>query len=74
MASNNISTYTSVKDVLQDVWTVILKLTPKLTLEVEFEFEFGDLLLSEEEMIDAGCDPEVDSAVGRYVQGLALFF
>ena len=54
------------KDVLQNVCTVIF--------EVDSGSEFGDLLSSEEEMIDAGCDPEVNLAVVRYVQGLALLF
>lgn len=60
MASNNTRTYTSVEDVLRDVLDS--------DFEVDSGSEFGDLSSSEEEMIDAGCDPEIESAVARYVQ------
>lgn len=59
MALNNTRTYTSVEDVLRDVLDS--------DFEVDSGSEFRDLS-SEEEMIDAGCDPEIESAVARYVQ------
>jgi len=66
MASNKTRTYTSVEDVLQDVLDS--------DFEVDSGSEFGDLSSEEEEMIDAGCDPEVESAVVRYVQGNIFSF
>jgi len=66
MASNKTRTYTSVEDVLRDVLDS--------DFEVDSGSEFGDLSSSEEEMIDAGCDPEVESAVVRYVQGNIFSF
>jgi len=36
--------------------------------------EFGDLSPEEEEMIDAGCDPVVESADTRYVFEITLYF
>ena len=66
MASNNTRTYTCVKDVLRDVWDS--------DFQVDLGSEFGDLSSEEEEMIDAGCDPEVESAVARYVEGFFSLF
>ena len=66
MASNNTRTYTSVEDVLRDVLDS--------DFEVDSGSEFGDLSSEEEELIDAGCDPEVESAVARYAQGFFSFF
>ena len=66
MASKNTRTYTSVEDVLQDVLDS--------DFEVDSGSEFGDLSSEEEELIDAGRDPEVESAVERYVQGFFPFF
>lgn len=65
MASNKTRIYTSVEDVLRDVLDS--------DFEVDSGSEFGDLSSSEEEMIDAGCDPEVESAVVRYVQEIFTF-
>ena len=58
MASNKARTYTSMEDVLRDVLDS--------DFEVDSPSEFGDLSSEEEEMINAGCDPEVESAVVRY--------
>ena len=65
MASNKTRTYISVEDALRDILDS--------DFEVDSGSEFGDLSSSEEEMIDTGCDPEVESAVARYVQGFFLF-
>lgn len=50
MASNKTKTYRSVEDVLDS------------DFEVDSGSEFGELSSEEEEMIDAGCDPQIESA------------
>ena len=66
MASNKTRTYFSVEDALRHILDS--------DFEVDLGSEFRDLSSSEEEMIDTGCDPEVESAVARYVQGFFFFF
>jgi len=64
-ASNKTRTYIPFEEVVQHVLIS--------DFEVDSGTEFGDLSLEEEEMINAGCDPEVESAVVRYVQIFILF-
>ena len=62
MASNKTKTYRSVEDVLDS------------DFEVDSGSEFGELSSEEEEMIDAGCDPQIESADERYVTLNFCFF
>ncbi|KAL9977275.1 hypothetical protein ACROYT_G014664 [Oculina patagonica] len=55
MASNKTRTYIPLAEVVERVLDS--------DFEVDSGSEFGDLSSEEEEMIDAGCDPEVESAV-----------
>ena len=59
MALNRTKTNNSVEEVLRGVLDS--------DFEVDSGSEFGDLSSSEEEMIDAGCDPQIESADARYV-------
>ena len=64
-ASNRTRTYIPFEEVVQHVLDS--------DFEVDSGSEFGNLSSEEAEMIDVGCDPEVESAVARYVQRCILF-
>ena len=59
MASGRKKTYRSVDDVLQDIFDS--------DFEVDSSSEYGDLSSEEETLIDAGVDPDLESANSRYV-------
>ena len=59
MASGRKKTYRSVDDVLQDIFDS--------DFEVDSSSEYGDLSSEEETLIDAGVDPDLESADSRYV-------